>query len=234
MAKTKKNSDPAGGIFLLFASFLGAIILLASFLAVLVLIGVWVHFERAAKRYPGITGPEDIRLSPDDKLHLADYQRTRKRIQQRLAEIDNRKHHLLVRQDGSFDGRSKEGRALNTELETLRSDLSSCNVAIFRLESWERLTYRDWVTNKSGLFASRIAVCSLPISITAFFFYQPTLLLALSALIERQAGLHHPEQLAGFYGAISFGAWSSIILFMLLWGLSAMAAPKLKSEKHFG
>lgn len=230
MAKTRKKNDPAGGIVFLIISFLGAVILLASFLAVFVLIGVWVHFERAIKRHPGIRGQEDIRLSTVDKQKLKEYLSTKERIQERIAEIDDRKHHLLVRKDGSFDARSKEGRELNVELEALRSDLSACNVAIIRLESWERDTYSDWVKNKSGLFASRIAVFSMPVSITAFLLYQPKFLLSLSLLIERQVGLSPPGQLEGFYGAICFGAWSSISLFLLLWLLSAMVAPKFEQK----
>lgn len=225
VAKQKKN-DPAGGIVILIMSFIGAIILLASFLAVFVLIGTWIHFERAIKRYPGVRGQGDINLSPEDKQKLRECLEAKERIQERISEIDSRKHELLVRKDGSFDGRSKEGRALNDELESLRSDLSACNVTIIQLDSWERETYSDWVTNKSGLFASRAAIYSLPISITAFFFYQPALLVSLSSLIESQTGLKKPGGIDGFYGVLTFGAWSALVIFLLLWAISAMFAPK--------
>lgn len=230
MAK-KKKSNPAGGAIILAISFLGAIVLLASFLAIFVLIGIRVYFARAIKRYPGVSSQEDIRLSAEEQKQLNEYRETRDQCLQRRAQIEKRKHDLLVRKDGKFDSRNKEGRALNTELETLRNELSTCNEEITRLASWERLTYREWVTNKSGLFASRIAVFSLPVSIAAFLVITPSSMLALSALIERQVGLAHPGQFEGFYGAVAFGAWSSIALFLFLWALSSIAAPKFASAQ---
>ena len=227
MAKQKK-SESAGGLIVLIVSFVGAIILLVSFLAIFVLIGIWIHFERAIKRYPGIRGQRDLRLSPNDEQNLQEHRGAKKRIQQRIAEIDNRKQDLLVRKDGSFDSRNKEGRALNQELEALRSDLSACNTIIAQLDSWEQSTYSDWVTKKSGLFASRAALCSLPVSVTAFYFFKPALLVSLSELIERQTGLDNPAQLENFYGAFTLGVWSSMGFFLLLWVLSTLAAPKFR------
>lgn len=226
MAKKKKNDSVVGGVVLLITSLLGAIVLLTSFLAVFVMIGAWAYFSRAMKRYPGIRGQEDIRLSSEDREKLNDCRRTKVHIQQRIAAIESRKNDLLVRKDGKFDSRNNEGRSLNAELEILRSDAAMCTEVILQLGSWERRTYREWVTNKSGLFSSRIAVFSLPVSIAAFLFVAPSSMMTLSELIESQLGLAHPGQIAGFYGAISFGAWSSIAVFLLLWACSAVVAPK--------
>ena len=227
MVKKKKN-ETTGGFVILAANFLGAIILLASFLAAFVLIGIWFHFERAIKRYPGVFSQNDIQLSSEELQMLNECLETKERIQLRIAAIENQKHTLLVRKNGEFDSRSKEGRALNIELEVLRSDLSACNVTITRLELWEHLTYGEWVTNKSGLFASRIAVFSLPVSITTFCFFQPASVLSLSNLIEHQVGLIYPGQIEGLYGALTFGAWTSMALFLLLWAFSWMVAPKFE------
>lgn len=222
----KKKGSPYAPLVLLFFQLLGAIVLLITFLAVFALIGAWLYFEWAIKQYTGIRGPQDIKLPPQDRRTLDEYIAAKTRIDKRLAEIDAQRRALPLRKDGSFDNRNKEGRALNTELQTLRADLEECERIIENLSGWEERTYNRWANTKSGLFASRIAMVSLPVGMLGFYLIKPEFALSLSTFMERTSGLPTIGGVDGIYGIFSATAGLSTILFFVLWGLSRAIAPR--------
>lgn len=219
----KKKTDSSGGLAVLALQLLGAILILSSFLAILVLVVAWLYFEWAIKKYHGVKGRDDFKLPPGDLKTLQDYTQAKERIENRIAEIANLRKSLPLRA-GSFDNRNREGKSLNLELQTLRADLEQCDQVINDLTLQEEVHFKRWVTVKSGLFTSRVAMLSFPAIALLLYIKTPTMVLSLSSFIEQQTGLAAISGIDGFYGILVATAGVVTLASLALWGVSRSLA----------
>lgn len=214
----KKKADSSGGTVVLALKLLGAILILSSFLAILVLVVAWLYFEWAIKKYHGVKTRDDFKLPPSDLKTLQDYTQAKERIENRIAEIVMLRKSLPLRADGSFDNRNREGKSLNLELQKLRADLEQCDRVIDDLTSQEAVHFKRWVTVKSGLFSSRVAMLSFPTVALLLYIKTPTMVLSLSSFIEQQTGLMAVSSVDGFYGIFVATTVVVTLVFIALWG----------------
>lgn len=225
----KKKENPYGGFVMMALSLVGVIIVLMTVLAIFALVGAWLYFGQAIKKYQGVRGRKDFRLTPADQQTLRDFTQAKIRIESRLAEINKLRRNLPLKTDGSFDSRNKEGRSLNSELQTLRAELEQCDQTIDHLSDLEESDYRRWVTIKSGLYSSRVSMAAFPCIALIIFAMAPTAVVNLSTVIEKSTGLPQAEGINGIYGILSTTAGVASILFLLTWGIWRSIALKLNN-----
>lgn len=218
MAK-KKKTDSSSAVVIIALQLLGALLVLTAFLASLALFMVWLYFEWAIKKYAGVKGRDDFKLPPSDLKTLVDYTQAKVRIENRIAEINKLRKSLPLRSNGSFDNRNREGKNLNLELQTLRGDLEQCDRVIDDLTSQEETHFKRWVTVKSGLFSSRVAMLLFPAVAIVLYIKTLPMVSGLSKLIEEQTGLVAVASVDAFYGIFTATAWVVTVFFLLLWGI---------------
>lgn len=216
----KKRAGSSEGTVVLALKLLAAALILSSFLAILVLVVAWLYFEWTIKKYHGVKGRDDFKLPPGDLKTLQDYTQAKERIENRIAEIGSLRKSLPLRTDGSFDNRNREGKNLNFELQTLRADLEQCDRVIDDLAAQEEVHFKRWVTVKSGLFSSRVAMISFPVVALLLYIKTPTMVMSLSNFIEQQTGLVEIAGIDGFYGIFSATAGAVTLIFLALWIVS--------------
>lgn len=224
MVARKKKENPIGGLAVLAISLMGIIILLLTFLAIFALVGAWLYFEQAIRKYQGAQGREDFKLTLEDQQTLHKYTQAKTQIASRLNEIYELRHSLPLKTDGSFDSRNKEGRSLNSELQTLRSELEECDRTIDHLSTIEESDYCQWVTVRSGLYASRAAMLALPLIALALFQKTPQFVTTLSGVVEKTTGLASVGGVGQFYGILSTTAGVVTVMFLLTWGVGRWVA----------
>lgn len=225
----KKKENPYGGLVMMVIQLIGVIIVLTTLLTIFALVGAWLYFEHAIKRYRGVQGRKDFVLTPEDQQTLRDFTQAKNRIELRLAEINNLRRSLPLKTDGSFDSRNKEGRSLNSELQTLRAELEQCDQTIDHLSGMEESDYRRWVTIRSGLYSSRGTMAAFPVIALILYAMTPTSVIQLSTIIENTTGLPPAGSINGIYGILSTTAGVASVLFLLTWGIGRWIA--LQSSK---
>lgn len=215
----KKKDNPYGGLVMIAMQLIGIIIVLMTALSIFALVGAWLYFEQAIKKYQGVRGRKDFRLTPADQQTLRDFTQAKIRIDTRLAEINKLRRSLPLKTDGNFDSRNKEGRSLNNELEVLRAELEQCDQTIDRLSDLEENDYIRWATIKSGLYSSRASMAAFPCIALILFATTPAAVVNLSTAIEKSAGLPPAEGMGGIYGILSTTAGVATIIFLVTWGI---------------
>ena len=221
MARRKKP-DSSGVLVTMVVQLLGAILLSISFLAILLIVGAWLYFKLEIKKYQGVIGRDDFKLLPDDQQTLNDFTQAKDRIEVRIAEINKLRRTLPLRANGSFDSRNREGKNLNSELQALRSELEQCDRTIDQLTAQEEGDFRRWITIKSGLFSSRIAMFSIPVIGLILTIQTPIFIVNLSSFIERQTGLPRIQMLEAFYGIFAATSGVASITFLVVWSIRRM------------
>ena len=216
---TKKKENASGGLGLVALQLLGAILVLISCLAIFFLVGAWLYFEWVIKKYRGVTGHDDFKLSPEDQATLRDFSLARSRIDARIHEINELRRTLPLRSDGSFDSRNKEGKALNGELQVLREDLEKCHRTVEELSDLQDRDFKKWATIKSGLLSSRISIMALPVISLIFLVWTPVPIVELASFIKSQTGLPSIGNIDAFYGILAGTAGVATVIFLLLWAI---------------
>jgi len=220
----RKKEDSSGGLIVIALQLLGVILVLASFLAIFALVGAWLYFEWAIKGYQGVESRDDFKLTPEDQKRLRDFTLAKTRIKSRLGEISELRHTLPLKADGSFDNRNKEGRNLNSELQTLRAELEQCDRIIDKLSGQEQSDFSRWATIRSGLYSSRAAMLAAPVIAVILFVKTPASIVELSAFIERQTGLPSVTSLQALYGIVAATTGAAMLMFLLSWGIGRWIA----------
>lgn len=226
----KKKESPAGGLIILAIQLLGIIILLITFLAFFALVGAWLYFEQAMRKYQGTQGRDDFKLTAEDKQTLNDYTQAKTKIASRLDEINELRRTLPLKTDGSFDSRNKEGRSLNSELQTLRADLEQCDLTIDHLSALEENEFTHWITIRSGLYSSRIAMVALPFIAITLFLRPPLFVGTLNEFIEKTSGLTAVVGIDQLYGILATTIGIDSVMFLLTWGVARWVALQASTD----
>lgn len=220
--KRRKNSKEAPPVHLLI-KLVGAFVLLLTFLVTSALIGAWIYFEVKVKEFAEKRSRKDFRLSTQEKEELDKLLALRDKAERRLQKIREMRNVLPLRMDGAFDGRNREGRELNAELQQLRENHEKCSVMIDDLSTREERRFRHCATIRSGLFASRCAMLLMPALLAVLCVWTPASVTGLSRFIERQTGLAPLAGVDSLYGMLVVAAWIAFAAFLILWAFGRFA-----------
>lgn len=200
MAKRRKKSQGGGAEGLIFGFFATAIVILVM-IGSFVLFIAWYVYERKFKALPRPQSVSFFDHTEDEIEKMSFINRTLNRLYGRIDAMEDEGAHLSKRQDGFYNERSRKGKELNSEINSINPKIDENESSLAYYEALPEKRLNAWLFDRAITKALRLASTFYVVSFIYFANAEPKWVLQLSKELQSWSFLDFYSSHPIAYGA---------------------------------